>query len=141
MQKNTPRRVAVTGYGAVSSLGNSSSEIWDSIVNYRIGYQQESFPESRIVARFFGMMHNKPPRKGFPKAIMKFLPEFALLGMSAAAEALVMAFGKEKPLDEIYDPFDRGVIFGTGWSALDESTKENTSYREEGFASLSPTCW
>lgn len=135
MQKNAPRRVAVTGYGAVSSLGNNSSEIWDSIVNYRIGYKLESFPNSNIVAKFFGLMHNKPPRKGFPKAIMKFLPEFARLGMIAADEALTMAFGKETPLDDIYDPFDRGVIFGTGWGAQDESTVENASYREEGMAS------
>jgi 3-oxoacyl-[acyl-carrier-protein] synthase II len=135
MQKKVPRRVAVTGYGAVCSLGNSSSEIWNSIVNYRIGYQQETFPDSSIVARYFGMMHNKPPRKGFPKAIMKFLPEFARLGMVAADEAVTMAFGRDTPLDDIYDPFERGVIFGTGWGSQDESTVENANYRREGMAS------
>ncbi len=138
MQKNAPRRVAVTGYGALCSLGNNSGEIWDSIVDYKIGYQQESFGDPSIVAKFFGFMRDKPPRKGIPKAILKFLPEFARLGMTAANEALTMAFGDDFCLDDVYDPFDRGVIFGTGWGGQDESTIENTSYRAEGMAS--PFC-
>jgi 3-oxoacyl-[acyl-carrier-protein] synthase II len=138
MQRNTPRRVAVTGYGALCSLGNTSGAIWDAIVNYKVGYRRESFGDTSIVAKYFGFMHEKPQRKGIPKSILKFLPEFARLGMTAANEALTMAFGQDYVLDDHYDPFDRGVIFGTGWGGQDESTVENGSYRQEGMAS--PFC-
>lgn len=134
MNRQSGRRVAVTGYGALCSLGNSVDEIWDSIGQYKVGYRRVEHPEAPIVARFFGVMDNKPPRKQFSKAILKFLPEFAKLGMSAAAEAIHSAFG-DTDLDQLCDPFERGVIFGTGWGAQDESTINNNAFRDGGTAS------
>jgi 3-oxoacyl-[acyl-carrier-protein] synthase II len=134
MQKSGPRRVAVTGYGAVCSLGNNVDEIWNSISNYKVGYQREEFEGPNVVAKFFGFMHNKPPSKKIPKAILKFLPEHARLGMLAADEAVSMAFGPDSNFGDFYDPFERGVIFGTGWAAQDESTVETKSYHDTGLA-------
>ncbi len=132
---NHPRRVAITGYGAVCSLGNSVDEIWDAIINYQVGYKQALYQDSNIVSGFFGKMDNKPSMKGFPKAILKFLPEFAKLGLAAASEAVGMAFSKEGELDQCYDPFERGIIFGTGWGSLDEATVEIKNYHDIGIAS------
>lgn len=134
MQKSGPRRVAVTGYGALCSLGNSVDEIWDSISNYKVGYRREEFEGPNVVAKFFGFMHNKPVNKKIPKAILKFLPEHARLGMLAVDEAVSMAFGPGSNLDDFYDPFERGVIFGTGWAAQDESSLETVNYHETGLA-------
>ena len=134
MRKSGPRRVAVTGYGAMCSLGNSVDEIWNSIVNYKVGYRREEFDGPNVVAKFFGFMHDKPPTKKIPKAILKFLPEYARLGMLAADEAVNMAFGSIANFEDSYDPFDRGVIFGTGWAAQDESTIETANYRDTGIA-------
>ncbi len=135
MKGPSSRRVVVTGYGALCSLGNNVEEIWNAISDYKVGYKREAFQDPNIVAKFFGVMHNRPPRKGIPKAILKFLPEFARLGMLAVEEAFSMAFGEKAKLDEYYDPFERGVIFGTGWGAQDESTVENRKYSEEGMGS------
>lgn len=132
---NHPRRVAITGYGAVCSLGNSVDEIWDAIVNYKVGYKQVLYQDPNIISGFFGKMDNKPSMKGFPKAILKFLPEFAKLGLAAASEAVGMAFSKEGELDQSYDPFERGIIFGTGWGSLDEATVEIKNYHDMGIAS------
>lgn len=84
MSKQSSGRVVVTGYGALCALGNSVDEIWTSIENYKVGYRRVEYPGAPIVAKFFGVMDNKPPRKPFSKAILKFLPEFAKLGLSAA---------------------------------------------------------
>lgn len=135
MSNNHPRRVAITGYGAVCSLGNSVEEIWSSITHYKVGYKSVPLQDPNIVSRFFGKMEDKPSMKGFPKAILKFLPEFAKLGMAVTAEAVTMAFGHKDELDRCYDPFERGVIFGTGWGSLDEATVEIKNYHDVGMAS------
>lgn len=134
MQKKELRRVAVTGYGAVCSLGNNVEEIWDAITNYQVGYRREEVDNPNVVAKFFGFMRNKPTNKKIPKGILKFLPEYARLGMVAADQAVSMAFGSESDFRAVYDPFDCGVIFGTGWAAQDESTVENANFRDDGFA-------
>jgi 3-oxoacyl-[acyl-carrier-protein] synthase II len=129
------RRVVITGYGALCSLGNNVDEIWKAICDYKVGYQREEFSDPNIVSKFFGFMHNKPSHKFFPKTIFKFLPEFAKLGMHAVQEAIVMAFGGREQLIESCSPLERGVIFGTGWGAQDESVKEQRNYFKEGNAS------
>ena len=50
------RRVVVTGYGAVSALGDSVPEIWRSIENYKIGYSQVEFADETIKCKYFGFM-------------------------------------------------------------------------------------
>lgn len=135
MDHKFSRRVVITGYGAVSSLGNSVDEIWNSIVHYRVGYQRETFSDPNIVAKYFGFIHNAPSTAKFPKSLMKCLPEFAKLGLVAADEAVAMAFGEKGNLDDFYDPFERGLIFGTGWAGQDALLSANESYRQDNWAS------
>lgn len=137
MREKEPRRVAVTGYGAVCSLGNNADEIWQAISDYKVGYRREAFVGANVVAKYFGFMHDKPSLKKIPKAILKFLPEYGRLGMLAADEAVSMAFPSDSTssISDFYDPFERGVIFGTGWAAQDESTLETGNYRNTGIAS------
>lgn len=133
MNRSDQRRVVVTGYGAICALGNNVSEIWSSIMNYQTGYHFQDFGNPNISARYFGFIKDKPRYKNIPKPVLKFLPEFARLSFYAANEAVQMAFGQQQPADH-YDPFDCGVIFGTGWGAQDESTRENATYRDEQLA-------
>lgn len=135
MDRITNRRVAITGYGAVCALGNNVDEIWDAIAHYRVGYQRETFTDPKIVAKYFGFIKNPPSTKKFPKSLLKFLPEFAKHGLVAADEALATAFGENANLDEFYSPFDRGVIFGTGWGGQDAMNEMNESYLQSGWAS------
>ncbi len=135
MIDNHPRRVVVTGYGAACSLGNSVEEIWTSITDYKVGYKYFDHKEPNIVSRFYGKMDVKPSLKGYPKAILKFLPEFAKLGIAVAGEAITMAFGADSDIKDSYDPFECGVIFGTGWGSLDEATVEIKNYHDMGMAS------
>ncbi|WMW81543.1 beta-ketoacyl-[acyl-carrier-protein] synthase family protein [Undibacterium cyanobacteriorum] len=133
----TERRVVVTGYGAVSAMGNSAQEIWDGILSYRVGYQKHRFDDPSIKAKFFSLMENDRKRyAAFPKAVVKMLPEFAKNALVASKEALDMAFGNSDHLHQhVASPFDIGAIIGTGWGGMDSVNYNNNDYRESGMSS------
>lgn len=128
------RRVAVTGYGGVCSLGHNVSEIWQSILDYRLGYRQVSFLNPRITTRFLGKIEPDPGFHRIPKSIRKYLPRFAQLGMLAAGDAITMAFQGDS-IDAKHLPLSRGVIFGTGWGGADQIAALHADYQSAGSAS------
>jgi 3-oxoacyl-[acyl-carrier-protein] synthase II len=128
-------RVAITGYGAICSLGNSSEEIWDALMNYQVGYRRYQL-DGGVAAKFFGFMDKDQKRyKAFPKSLTKLLPEFARNALVAAKGAIEMAFGPNGGMDDHYGPFERGVIIGTGWGGLDQAIDNHADFRDTGLAS------
>lgn len=134
MHHDERHRVAVTGYGGICALGNSVDEIWQSILDYRLGYRHYTLTDKKIVSKFFGRIESTPDLRRFPKSIRKFLPEFAKLGLLSADEAITMAFQGASPSSH-YSPFDCGVIFGTGWGGIDCITDLHASYAQTGISS------
>ncbi len=134
MSKN---RVVITGIGGICSLGSNIDEIWNNILAYQVGYKKLPMDDSSIVAKFFGKIEKPISIKKIPKKIAKNLPRFAKLGMAAAIEAMESAFGTVplKTLDKYYSPFERGVIFGTGWGGVDSTIENNDLYVKTGLAS------
>lgn len=130
------QRVVVTGYGAICALGENVPEVWDGILNYRVGYRPHEFPDSSIKARYFGFVEpDKKRYQGFSKAVLKMVPEFARYALLASREALTMAFGSADELGRSVSPFDVGAIIGTGWGGVDAVNHNNNGYRESGLAS------
>jgi 3-oxoacyl-[acyl-carrier-protein] synthase II len=131
------KRVVVTGYGAVSSLGENVPEIWDSIMNYRVGYKRFEFSDQSINAKFFGFMDaNKSRYAGFSKSVLKMLPDFAKNALVASREALSMAFGSADDVAQhVQSPFEIGAVIGTGWGGVDAVNRNNNDYRESGMSS------
>lgn len=130
------QRVVITGYGAISALGENVPDIWDAIVNCRVGYQKHEFADPSIKARFFGFVQPSKKRyEGFQKSILKVLPEFARYALLASREAIVMAFGSSEKFRQIVPAFDVGAIIGTGWGGVDAINDNNNDYRESGMAS------
>ena len=133
---NTSRPVAVTGYGAVSSLGQDVATIWNSLIEKRIGYKTIEYPEKRIRARFFGLIDSEiETTKDFSKALTKGLPPHAKYALAATREAIDMAFRDGGGPGTVYSPFDAGVIIGTGWGGLDSANHNNNDYHSTGFSS------
>jgi len=131
------KRVVVTGYGAVSALGENVPDIWNAIMTYRVGYRLTEFPDPKINARFFSVMEDRRQRyAGFPKAVLKMLPTFARNALVASREALQMAFGSADDVQRfVKSPFDIGAIIGTGWGGMDAVNDNNNDYRESGLSS------
>src|SRR5207253_2097784 len=90
---STPKRVVVTGYGALCSLGETSAAIWEAIRAQRMGYRYAEPAEKQVQARFFGFLEPNPRRlEGFPKSLLRALPAFARHALVAGREALRAAF-------------------------------------------------
>jgi 3-oxoacyl-[acyl-carrier-protein] synthase II len=127
MNNSLPRRVVVTGYGAVTPLGNGAAESWSAIMDYQLGYRFYDWREHGIKAHFFGLIDKEPGIKQIPAAIRRRLPRFARLAVAAAQEAIGMAFGEGTPGD-YYDLLECGAMVGTGWGGQDETHANYDQY-------------
>lgn len=133
-KENLPRRVVVTGYGAVTPLGTNASECWDAIMDHQLGYRYYDKSAIGIRSHFYGLIDAEPTLKSVPAAIRRRLPRFARLALYSAKEAMNMAFGDEHP-ETHYDPLDCGVIMGTGWAGQDETQVHYEGFLSSGFGS------
>ncbi|MCL9641226.1 beta-ketoacyl-[acyl-carrier-protein] synthase family protein [Rahnella bonaserana] len=129
-----PRRVVVTGYGAVTPLGMNSAESWAAIMDYTPGYRYCDKSAAGIKSRFYGLIDHEPSLKGVPAAIRRRLPRYARLTLASAREAMQMAFGGDKP-EQFYDLRHCGVIMGTGWAGQDETQLHYEDYLRTGMGS------
>lgn len=128
------QRVVITGYGAVTPLGNSASESWAAVMDYQPGYQIVDKTNKGIKSRFYGVIDGEPPLRDVPAAIRRRLPRFARLGLAAAKETMAMAF-PDGDLEKHHDPFQCGVIAGTGWGGQDEVYGYSELYKSTGLGS------
>lgn len=129
-----PRRVVVTGYGAVTPLGMNATQSWAAIMDYKLGYRYCDKSAAGIKSRFYGLIDEEPSLKGVPAAIRRRLPRYARLTLAAAREAMQMSFGDEKP-EQYYDLRDCGAIMGTGWAGQDETQIYYEDYLRTGVGS------
>ncbi|MCW5257149.1 beta-ketoacyl-[acyl-carrier-protein] synthase family protein [Verminephrobacter aporrectodeae subsp. tuberculatae] len=127
-------RVVVTGYGAVTALGETADDSWNSILNKSFGYRMVDDPGPNIRARCFAFL---PDRRGrytwIPKAILRCLSPFARNAVVAARESLAHAFGDPAAMAEHYAPHERAIIIGTGWGGVDASNSIHADYRDTGL--------
>ncbi|BFT84008.1 TPA: beta-ketoacyl-[acyl-carrier-protein] synthase family protein [Citrobacter amalonaticus] len=128
------KRVVITGYGAITPLGNSAAENWQSIMQYQTGYQYFDKKDAGINAKFYGLIDNEPTLKGVSPAIRRKLPRFARLALAAAKEAVAMAFNNCQP-NHIYEPLKCGAIVGTGWGGIDDAYHNYDDYKKTGVGS------
>lgn len=113
------RRVAVTGYGALTSLGENANESWQSIMDGKVGYDKLEMENKDIKARYFAFLRdNKTRYRVIPKPILRCLPAFAKNTLVVAREAIEMAFGNPELISSYYTPHQCGVIIGTGWGGV-----------------------
>ena len=133
------KKVVVTGLGAICSLGENSTQIWQSILDRRIGYRVHEPEDKHVKAKFFGFLEPKKDRfQKFPRGLVRRISEFGRLALLAADEALAMSFGAASPT-KTYSPFDCGVIIGTGWGGLDSANANHSEYLRTEFGSSHST--
>jgi 3-oxoacyl-[acyl-carrier-protein] synthase II len=128
-------RVAVTGYGCLTSLGENVEQTWQSIMDYRVGYRRVEWADQSIKTKFVSLVEEKKERyRTIPKAILRALPLFARYALVAADEAIKTAFGDVETPSSYYAPFDCGVILGSGWAGLDQAFDVRDEYRDSGVS-------
>ena len=83
-----PRRVAVTGLGVVSPVGNSCGEFFEALLAGRSGIRRLSASfAGQLVARIGGEVEFDPATR-FKKSRLGLLDRFSQFALDAAAQAV-----------------------------------------------------
>jgi 3-oxoacyl-[acyl-carrier-protein] synthase II len=108
------KRVAITGLGVISPLGNSVSEFWQNIVKGKSGAGPiTKFDASKFKTRFGCEVKGFHPEELFEKKEIKKYDLFSLYAMAASDQALADAGlnSATLPVEELYNT---GVIWASG---------------------------
>jgi 3-oxoacyl-[acyl-carrier-protein] synthase II len=127
------RRVAITGVGAVTPLGNDAPSTWEGLVAGRSGVDViRAFDASEFPVRIAGEVKDYDPSTATrPKEARKF-DRNVLFALSAAKEALADASVNG------YAPERTGVVVGNCIGGFNELMRQHDVLRERGPDRVSP---
>jgi len=129
------RRAVVTGLGAVTPVGNTARETWDSAVHGRSGidfiqaFDPSPFPV-RVAAEVKGF---DPSGLASPKEVRK-LERNVLLSLAAGREAV-----EDAALDGVYEPERVGIVFGSAIGGFIGIIEQHDVFRDRGPDRILPT--
>ncbi len=109
------KRVVITGLGAVTPLGNNVEDFWQNSINGRSGADLiKHFDTEKFKVHFACEVKNFEPKVHLTHNEIKRSDLFTQYAMYSSAEAI-----QDSGLDfEKMDPFDTGVIWGTGQGGM-----------------------
>ncbi len=115
------RRVVITGLGALTPIGNSIPEFWDSLLKGVSGAGPITrFDSTEFKTKFACELKNFNPTDFLDRKEARKLDMYAIYAMVAASEAMT-----DSGLDVEQLDLDRsGVIWGSGIGGLDTFLKE-----------------
>jgi 3-oxoacyl-[acyl-carrier-protein] synthase II len=124
------KRVVVTGLGVVSPLGNDVATFWNRLKEGHSGAGPIShFDASRFRTRFACEVKNWKAADHLTKAEIKRTDPFTQFALGAA----VQAWNDGGLSVDALDPFELGVIWGTGQGGMLTFEQEVRNYTEGGF--------
>lgn len=110
------KRVVVTGFGAITPIGNNAQEYWENLVKGVSGAAPITlFDSTNFKTKFACEVKNFNPLDHFEKKEAKKMDRNTQLGMVAAREAVAHA----RLIDETLDKNKVGVIWGSGIGGLE----------------------
>lgn len=130
------RRVAITGVGLISPVGNDVASAWRALLSGESGAGPiTQFDASRFPVRFACEVKDFDPLKYMDRKEAKRSDIFTQYSLAASVEAMTDACLTSGT------PFDRnmaGVILGSGIGGLKIFEKQHDVYREMGETKISP---
>lgn len=129
------RRVVITGLGALTPTGNNVNEFWDNAVAGKSGAAPITrYDSTDFKTRFACEIKNFDVKKHLDRQDIKCTDLFSQYALVVAQEAI-----KDSGLDlEKIDPYQVGVIWGSGQGGLDVYEKEVMAYARSGKQRFSP---
>ncbi|WP_027384565.1 beta-ketoacyl-ACP synthase II [Epilithonimonas caeni] len=119
------KRVVITGMGAVTPLGNDVETFWSNILKGESGVDKIThFNAEKFKVQFAAEAKNFTPEKYLDRNEIKRSDLFTQYALYAAAQAMEdsgLTFND-------FDPFDIGVIWGTGQGGMETFENEVTEY-------------
>lgn len=134
------KRVVVTGIGAISSVGNSVSAMWDAMVNGKCGIGKvQRFDFSEYRTQIAGEVKDFDPTLYMPEKEARRLDDFTLYAIAAGDEAMKNA---NLPLDlrdrSVVNPDRVGVCIGSGIGGMRTLEKQCEVLLTRGPGKVSP---
>jgi 3-oxoacyl-[acyl-carrier-protein] synthase II len=128
------RRVAVTGLGAVTPLGNDWRSTWDGAVAGRSGIDFiRSFDASEFPVRIAAEVKDFDPAAIVGPKEARRLDRNVLFSIAAAAEGW-----SDAGLEGVYEPSRVGVLFGTAIGGIAGIIEQYEIMRQRGPDRVSP---
>jgi 3-oxoacyl-[acyl-carrier-protein] synthase II len=130
----SPRRVVVTGVGAVTPLGLDVPSLWSALTAGRSGIRPiKSFDTSGFDTRIAGEVQDFDPTRFFERKEARRADRFAQLAVAAATEAVADA-----KLDASVDRDRVGVSIATAAGGLESVIDTANTLKERGPSRVSP---
>ncbi len=128
-------RVVVTGLGAVTPVGINVNDFWESLLAGKSGVGTiTTFDPHQFTARIAGEVKNYDPKNSIPLKESRRMEKFCQYGVTAALEAF-----KDSGIDmSKEDPFEAGVLIGSGIGSLRIVEETHSLYLEKGPEKFSP---
>jgi len=130
------KRVVITGLGAVTPLGNNVEDFWQNSINGVSGAGLiKQFDTEKFKVHFACEVKGFDPKVHLTHNEIKKSDLFSQYAMYSSAEAI-----KDSGLDlENMDPFDTGVIWGTGQGGMQTFESEVMEFaHSEGVPRFNP---
>jgi 3-oxoacyl-[acyl-carrier-protein] synthase II len=129
------KRVVVTGVGAVTPVGNTAEEFWQSIVAGKNGVGLiKQMNTDEYSSKIGAEVKDFDPTKYMPAKEARRNDVFVHFAVASSK----MAFDDCKLSDEHFDPFRCGVILGSGIGGLRVTQKQHQVLVEKGPTRISP---
>lgn len=128
------QRVAVTGMGVVTAIGDTVGEFWESLLAGRSGVSRiDAFDVSEYPTQIGGVVRDFQMPTSVPRKQARHMARFSQFAVAAAHEAILDA-GLPLELES-----DRaGVYVGSAIGALDETEATVDLMRSKGGMRISP---
>lgn len=129
------RRVVVTGIGAITPVGFSAKENWESITSGKSGIRPITlFDASQYTCRIAGEITSYKPEEHFPKSELKKIERFIQFAMLSGKEAI-----ESSGIDLAKTNLEKfGACIGVGMGGLIEIQSTYKDLMEKGPRRISP---
>ncbi len=129
------RRVVVTGLGVISPIGNNKEAFWSGLANGKNGVgPMTSFDCRDYTSRIAGEVRDFTPHPFIPKKELRRMEKFVQFAVTAAKEAV-----DDSGLDiSKEDPFEVGVLVGSGIGSLRIIEEQHKVILDKGPARITP---
>ena len=118
----TLKRVVVTGLGAITPLGNSTTEFWNNLINGVSGAAKITrFDASKFKTRFACEVKNFDPLSYIERKEARKMDLFTHFAIASSEQAVVDAGIKD---NAAINPDRVGVIWGSGVGGMNTFTEE-----------------
>ena len=133
------RRVAVTGTGVISPVGNNTEAFWKNLLEGICGIDFiQSIPTDDLPVKIAGEVRDfNPAEYGIEAPFARKQDKFTVFAVAAAWQAMQQA-GLNAAEDGNIDPFRLGVYVGSGIGGFTTQVRETEKILKEGAKWVSP---